>query len=162
MKQIFCITLALLSGVLAACALPGSVAPNTTNADELVRKLGKPSDMRPNPQGGEYWDYVYGPEGYTTWRYAIDKGRVVRSAEQLLTLERLHKVTPGVTNEAGVIEMLGRPRLISRFSHETAWEWRVNLQPERGFFIVRFGPDGIVRGAGIMADVFIDGDKGSP
>jgi hypothetical protein len=162
MKPIFCITLALLISVLAGCAMHGSIVPNTTTADELLKRLGKPSDMRPNPQGGEVWDYATGPEGYTTWRYAIDNKRMVRGADQLLTYERLHKVVAGVTTEAGVIELLGRPRLITRYSHESAWEWRVNMQPDRGIFFVRFGHDGIARGVGVLADISIDGDKGDP
>jgi hypothetical protein len=162
MKRIFCIALALLISVLAACAAPGSIVPNTTSADELVKKLGKPSDTRPNPQGGELWDYVYGPEGVTTWRYAVDNKRMVRSADQLITHERLYKVVPGVTTEAGVIELLGRPRLISRYSYETAWEWRVQLTGEMGIFFVRFTHDGIATGVGIQKDVTIDGDRGAP
>jgi hypothetical protein len=161
MKRLFRITLALLTGIVAGCAMHGATAPNTT-ADDLTKKLGKPSDTRPLAQGGEVWDYVTGPEGYTTWRYTIDSQRRVRSADQLLTYERLHKVAPGVTTEAGVIELLGRPRLVTRYSHETAWEWRVNLQPDRGIFYVRFGHDRIARGVGVLADVAIDGDRGDP
>jgi len=160
MKRIFCATVVLLIGVLAGCAMPGSIVPNTTTADELVKKLGKPTETRPNPQGGELWDYVYGPEGMATWRYAVDSGRTVRSADQLLTQERLHKVVPGVTNEAGVIDLLGRPRLVTRYSHETAWEWRVDLAPNKGIFIVRFSPDGLARGVGVMTDVMLDGGIG--
>jgi len=157
MKQILCIALVLLIGALAGCAQPGSIMPNTTTADELAKTLGRPTDKRPNRQGGEFWDYAYGPEGYVTWRYAIDDKRMVRSADQLLTHERLYKVVPGVTNEAGVIELLGRPRLVTRYRHETAWEWRVNLEPNRGIFVVRFGHDGLARGVGVMTDVTIDG-----
>ena len=162
MIRIFCITLALLIGVLAGCALPGSIVPNTTSADELVKKLGKPTDTRPNPQGGEFWDYAYGPEGTATWRYGIDGKRMVRSADQLLTQERLYNVVPGVTPEAGVIELLGRPRLVTRYSHETAWEWRVDLRPNTGIFVVRFSHDGLALGVGVLFDAHIDGDMGNP
>ena len=68
------LTALLIATGLAGCALPGAIAPNTTSADELVRKLGKPSDTRANPGGGEYWDYVYGPAGTQTWRYGVDGG----------------------------------------------------------------------------------------
>lgn len=160
MKRSLYILVVLMVGMLAGCALPGSIVPNTTTADELVRKLGKPTDTRPNPQGGEIWDYVYGPEGVATWRYAIDANRTVRSVEQLLTYERLYKVQAGVTTEAGVIDLLGRPRMISRYSHEIVWEWRVNLQPNMGIFIVRFGHDGVARGTGVLIDMQLDGDRG--
>jgi hypothetical protein len=156
MKAIYALLLGLMIAVLAGCASPGSIVPNTTTADELVQKLGKPSDKRPHPQGGEFWDYVYGPEGYTTWRYAVDKGGMVRSAEQLLTLDRLYKVVPGETNEAGVLELLGRPRMITRYRHEVVWEWRVHLSPVKGVYIVRFDFNGRALGVGVMEDVYMD------
>jgi hypothetical protein len=162
MKRIFCIFLALLVSILAGCASPGSIVPNTTTADELVGKLGKPTDIRGNPQGGEFWDYVYGPEGITTWRYGIDGKRMVRSADQIITQERLYKVMPGVTNEAGVLELLGRPRMVTRYAHESAWEWRVGLTGEMGIYFVRFGHDGVALGVGIQKDIYIDGDRGAP
>jgi hypothetical protein len=159
MQAIHALFLGLMIAVLAGCASPGSIVPNTTTAGELAQKLGRPSDKRANPQGGELWDYVYGPEGVTTWRYAIDTGGMVRSAEQLLTLEQLYKVVPGETNEAGVLELLGKPRLVTRYRQEVVWEWRVDLSPVRGFYIVRFGFDGRARGVGVVEDWPADGDR---
>ncbi len=158
MKQIHRLALLFIIGMLAGCASPGSIVPNTTTT-ELVQKLGSPSDKRADPRGGEFWDYVYGPEGFTTWRFAVDKG-VVRSAEQLLTLERLYKVVPGETNEAGVLDLLGKPRMITRYRHEIVWEWRVNLSPMKGLYLVRFGFDGRAHGVGILEDMPLsDGDR---
>ena len=155
MKQFFWMVLVLAAGMLAGCVNPGSIMPNTA-ADDLVKKLGKPTDTRRNAQGGESWDYVNGPEGVTTWRYVIDNNRTVRSVEQLVTHERLYKVVPGETNEAGVIELLGRPGMVTKYSHEVAWEWRANLSPNNGYFIVRFGHDGIARGVGVLTDLIMD------
>jgi hypothetical protein len=159
MKVIRALILALMIAALAACASPGSIVPNTTTAAELVQKLGRPGDKRANPQGGEFWDYVYGPEGFTTWRFAVDTSGMVRSAEQILTLERLHKVVPGETDEAGVLNLLGRPRSIIRFRHEVVWEWRVNLSPVRGVYIVRFDFNGRALGVGVMEDASTDSDR---
>jgi outer membrane protein assembly factor BamE (lipoprotein component of BamABCDE complex) len=158
MKQIYRLACLFIVCVLAGCASPGAILPNTTTT-ELVQKLGTPTDKRTDPRGGEFWDYVYGPEGYTTWRFAVDKGGIVRSSEQLLTLERLYKVVPGETNEAGVLELLGRPRMIVRYSHEVVWEWRVNLSPVKGVYLVRFGFDGRAHGVGVLEDMPLDGDK---
>jgi hypothetical protein len=163
MKSFIRLTLVLIIAVLAGCASPGSVVPNTTTADELLKKLGKPTDTRPNPQGGEFWEYAYGPEGIETWLYGIDSGRMVRSATQLLTEERLHRVVPGVTTEAQVRELLGRPRFITKFREETAWEWRVKVYSMPGFYVVRFGPNGVATGINILNDPQFDGDdKGNP
>ena len=153
----------LIIGALAGCASPGSVVPNATTADELLKKLGKPTDTRPDPQGGEFWEYAYGPQGTQTWLFGIDRSRMVRSATQLLTQERLHRVVPGVTTEAQVRELLGKPRRITRFREETAWEWRVDLNPTKGLYVVRFDPNGLATGINVLMDISADSNdrKGS-
>lgn len=148
--------------MLGGCALPGSIAPNSTSADELVKKLGKPTETRANSAGGEFWDYVYGPAGTETWRYAVDGGRTVRSVEQLLTYQRLYKVVTGVTTEREVRELLGKPSQISRLAMGPSWEWRVNLQPTMGNFVVNFNHKGIATSTAVLMDPSIDGDIGSP
>jgi len=53
----------LIAGFLGGCAMPGAVVANATTADELLMRLGQPTDKRVNPQGGEFLEYAYGPEG---------------------------------------------------------------------------------------------------
>ena len=67
---------------------------------------------------------------------------MVRSAEQLLTFERLYKVEPGVTTESQVRELLGRPAQVMNLAMGPAWEWRVDLSPNMGFFVVNFDRQG--------------------
>lgn len=148
-----------LVGVLAGCAIPSAIKPGAT-ADELTQKLGKPTEVRPGPDGGESWDYAYGPEGIHTWRFDLDRSRTVRAATQLLTEERLFRVVPGVTTEADVIELLGKPRDIVKFREEVAWEWRVAIGPEYGIYVVRFGPDGKATGYNVLKDFKYDSDRG--
>ncbi len=153
------ITLALLFTLLGGCASPSSIVLGSTGV-ELANKLGSPTDKRANPQGGEFWDYSYGPEGTETWRFTVDDGGVVRGAEQLLTHERLYKVAPGTT-EAGVMELLGKPRMVTRYRHETVWDWRVRLIANTGYFMVRFGSDGRALGVSVLEDMTTDGhDRG--
>lgn len=153
----------LIIAALASCAMPGAIVPNETTADELLKKLGKPTDTRRDAQGGELWEYAYGPEGTETWLFGIDGARMVRSATQLLTEERLHRVVPGVTTQAQVIELLGKPRLITQYREESAWEWRVNLRPTMGVYVVRFGPNGLATGINVLMDISTDSnDKGEP
>lgn len=147
----------IVLGTLAGCATPASVVPNNTTADELQQRLGKPTDTRANPQGGEYWEYAYGPMGTETWLFGIDRGRVVRSSTQLLTEERLYRVIPGVTTEAQVRELLGRPREITKLRYETAWEWRVDMSPNLGFYVVRFDSKGVATGINVLVDMSSDG-----
>lgn len=159
-KPDFLTPLLLTIALLAGCAMPSTIKPGAS-ADELLQKLGKPSETRPAPEGGESWDYVYGPEGVQSWRFDIDRGRTVRTATQLLTEERLQRVVPGVTTEAGVLTLLGKPREIVKYREETAWEWRVAIGPEYGIFVVRFGPDGKATGINVLRDMkFDDRDNG--
>lgn len=150
--------LLLILAILAGCAMPGSIVPGRATADELLQKLGKPTDTRVNPQGGEFWEYVYGPAGTQTWLFGIDRNRKVSSATQLLTQERLYRVVPGETTEAQVRELLGPPREVVRFREETAWEWNADLSPNQGVFVVRFGPDGRATGVNVLYDYSSDSD----
>jgi hypothetical protein len=151
----------LLSFLLGACALPGAIKPGTT-AEELTQKLGKPTDIRPGSDGGESWEYAYGPEGVQTWRYDLDRGRTVRTATQLLTQEQLYRVIPGTTTEAGVLALLGKPREKVMLAGESVWEWRVAIGPENGVFVVRFGPDGKATGYNVLKDFFSDDRDSGP
>jgi len=69
---------------------------------------------------------------------------------------------PGQTTEAGVMELLGRPARTFRYRHEVAWEWRVMLRPNTGFYIVRFDFNGVALGTGVLEDSRTDNnDRGS-
>lgn len=148
----------LFLGILAGCAIPSAIVPNQTTADELLQKLGKPTDKRVNPAGGEFWEYAYGPAGTQTWLFGVDSSRVVRSSTQLLTEERLNRIVPGQTTEAEVRALLGAPRDTTRFREETAWEWRVMIGPLPGIYVVRFDSRGLATGYNVLPDLMIDGN----
>lgn len=163
--HLFRMCAAMLVIVAAGCASPGAIAPNTTTADELSRQLGKPTEVRQSPQGGEFWDYAYGPAGLETWRFHVDQGRMVRSATQLLTLERLYRVVPGQTTMEQVRDLLGspHPRNITELplSGETAWEWRIQMEPTAslGAYVVRFDARGIAVGIHVLMETASDGKR---
>lgn len=159
MNRILRITIAtLLLGILAGCAMPSAIVPNQTTADELLQKLGQPTDKRVNPAGGEFWEYAYGPAGTQTWLFGVDPGRMVRSSTQLLTEERLQQIVPGQTTEAEVRALLGAPRDTTRFREEIAWEWRVMIGPLPGIYVVRFDSRGRATGYNVLPDLTIDGN----
>lgn len=160
MKSMLRITPAwIVLAVLAGCAFPASIATNIS-ADELAQKLGKPTETRPDPAGGEQWDYVYGPAGFETWRFGIDGGRVVRSKEQILTQQRLQQVVLGKTTQAQVRELLGKPSGITSYASGNTWDWRVDLVPTPGHFIVNFDSSGVATSVGVLMDMRIDNDRG--
>jgi hypothetical protein len=146
----------LIAGFLGGCAMPGAVVANATTADELLMRLGQPTDKRVYPQGGEFWEYAYGPEGTETWLFGIDQGRMVRSSEQLLSEERLRRIMPGKTTESEVRALLGKPGDITRYREETAWEWRARIGPDMGVYVVRFGADGRAIQYGVLKDYTTD------
>ncbi|RPI48168.1 MAG: hypothetical protein EHM59_01860 [Betaproteobacteria bacterium] len=150
----------LIIAMLAGCAMPSAIKPGVTTADELVQRLGQPTETRANPQGGESWDYVYGPEGVETWRFDVDSSRMVRSSTQLLTEERLKLIVPGKTTDADALALLGKPREITRYREEIAWEWRVQLGHEYGIYVVRFSPDGRALGYNVLRDAKSDDSYG--
>jgi hypothetical protein len=151
----------LLLGLIAGCANPGAIAPNVTTADELLKRLGSPTDKRANPAGGEFWEYAYGPAGVETWLFAVDSGRMVRTSTQLLTEERLNQVIPGQSTEAEIRALLGSPRDITRYGQETAWEWRVQIGPAYGVYVVRFDNAGRATGFNMLPDLLIDSNPDS-
>ena len=55
--------------------------------------------------------------------------------------------------------LLGRPAMITRYRHEVVWEWRADLSPMRGYYIVRFGFDGRANGVGVVEDMSDDGER---
>lgn len=134
--------MALITSLMGGCATPGAIVSGTTSADELHKRLGPPTERRSNPQGGELWEYAYGPEGTETWLFSVDQARMVRSSTQLLTEERLRLVEPGKSTEIEVRALLGKPGSITRHGNETVWEWRVSIGPDLGVYVVRFGADG--------------------
>lgn len=148
-------TTLLLIGALAGCAAPSAIRVGAS-ADEVQQRLGKPTEVLKGAQGGELWDYVYGPEGVESWRFAIGSNRKVAGTTQLLTQERLHRVVPGVSTADDVKMLLGKPREVINLGGETVWEWRVAIPPEVGVFVVRFGPDGKASGYNVLEDIKSD------
>ena len=87
---------------------------------------------------------------------------MISSSTQLLTEERLQRVTAGVTTQDEVKTLLGKPREIVKYREATAWEWRVAIGPEYGVFVVRFGPDGKTSGFNVLKDMMKDDRDSGP
>jgi hypothetical protein len=95
--------------------------------------------------GEEIWEYATGPEGVETYFVAFDRGGVVRSTEQALTLENISRLVPGKTTREETRALLGRPGDVSMMNGKEVWEWRFRpfgFIPE--ILAVSFGADGLV------------------
>jgi outer membrane protein assembly factor BamE (lipoprotein component of BamABCDE complex) len=95
--------------------------------------------------GEEVWEYATGPEGVETYLITFDSKGVVQSAEQVLTLDNIRRLTPGKTTREETRELLGRPGEVSMINGKEIWEWRFRpfgFIPE--ILAVSFGGDGLV------------------
>ncbi len=153
--------LPLLVMTLAACAGVRSVVPEQSTLSTVHQSLGSPTDIRFDRNGDELWEYARGPMGMETHLIrAGDNGRV-KSVTQLLTEEQFAKVVPGQMTKADVRHLLGRPSDQAFLYNGTSWSWRVDLKPETGHFVVRFGPNDVVVDKIILIDMSDgNGDKG--
>lgn len=136
-------------GVVAVLAAAGCAqfnAPSTPSgmaANDVRSRLGVPTDMR-TVGGVKVWDYVNGPQGFTTWRVTFDNADRVAKVDQILTAPRVHSLKPGQDSRDDVASLLGRPAEVTRYgAGYEVWTYR---------FI-----DGQDR---MLGDVFIDAGTG--
>ena len=141
-----------LTGVIAAslaaagCVSYGGFTPGVSTMSEVRSKSGRPTDVRLS-SGAEIWEYATGPEGYETYVVVFDGNGVVRSAQQVLTEDNIHRLIPGKTTREETRNLLGRPGDVYEMNARETWEWRFKPQgfpPE--ILVVSFGGDGLVSG----------------
>ncbi len=136
---------AFVAGVaLYGCVSYGGFAPGVSTMWDVKSRAGRPTDVR-FVHGEEVWEYATGPEGVETHVITFDSKGVVQSAEQVLTLENIRRLTPGKTTREETRELLGRPGEVSMMNGKEVWEWRFRpfgFIPE--ILAVSFGRDGLV------------------
>lgn len=156
---------AVLAGVLAACAGPGSIVPKESTISDVKDRLGPPTDIRFDAAGNEYWEYARGPQGTETFLYQIGKDGRVASATQLLTQSQVDRIVRGQSTKAEVRSLLGRPANQRFFRNGTVWEWRAMINITPGYYAVRFDDRGVAQEVMVLPDASADGqdkgDKGS-
>jgi hypothetical protein len=130
------VVIALFSGC-AQFALP-SIATGTT-ASEVRARVGTPTDER-SIAGRKAWDFVQGPQGFTTWRVSFDGADRVASVEQILTERRIQNIEAGTHSREDVANLLGRPAEITQFrmKGEDVWTYRFLDVQERKLGDVHF------------------------
>jgi outer membrane protein assembly factor BamE (lipoprotein component of BamABCDE complex) len=96
-----------------------------TSASDVRGRLGAPNDER-TIDGRKAWDYVQGPQGFTTWRVNFDGSDRVASVEQILTERRIQSLERGKHGKEDILALLGRPAATIQFSAmgEEVWTYR--------------------------------------
>jgi hypothetical protein len=135
--------LSLLVGVLAACAAPGDFVPEKSTITEVRARAGTPTDIRFSRNGDELWEYATGPSGTETYLLQFGRNGQLKAVTQLLTEERFAKVVPGQTTKAAARDLLGRPSDQVFIDNAASWRWHVRAGGRTGYFVVRFGPEGV-------------------
>lgn len=114
---------AVLIMLMTGCAqfsIP-STAPGTSSND-LRTRVGAPTDER-TIAGPKAWDYVQGPQGFTTWRVSFDGADRVAKVEQILTERRIMSVNNAKLTREDVSNLLGRPIGVSKFAGGASEVW---------------------------------------
>jgi hypothetical protein len=136
---------AIAMGVaLCGCVSYGGFTAGVSTTFDVRSRAGRPTDVR-FVRGDEVWEYATGPEGVETHVITFDSKGVVQSAEQVLTLENIGRLTPGKTTREETRELLGRPGEVNMINGKEIWEWRFRpfgFIPE--ILAVSFGRDGLV------------------
>jgi len=137
---------------LAGCAsytLDGrALVPGQSRVNDVKAQLGVPSDRITLPNGSAVWYYATGPMGHTTNAVRLSSDGVVQSVEQVLTVENLAKLVPGVTRDSEVKEVLGPPWRITRLDRQerNVWEYRMYGQEQDDYNLyVQLSDDDTVR-----------------
>ncbi len=128
----------------AGCVSYGGFAPGVSTMSEVRSKSGRPTDVRLS-SGEEIWEYATGPEGYETYVVVFDGNGVVRSAQQVLTEDNIHRLVRAKTTREETRNLLGRPGDVYEMNGSETWEWRIKplgFLPE--ILVVSFGSDGLV------------------
>ena len=129
---------------LCGCVSYGGFTPGVSTMWDVKSRAGRPTDVR-FVHGEEVWEYATGPEGVETHVITFDRKGVVQSAEQVLTLDNIRRLTPGKTTREETRELLGRPGEVNMINGKEIWEWRFRpfgFIPE--ILAVSFGGDGLV------------------
>ena len=154
LKQFVAGVVALLLAGCASYAGRGLV-PGQSTARDVEALMGAPDDRRTDANGDTVLYYPRGPEGVHTYAARISPGGVLKSIEQLLTVENLKMLVPGVTTADQVREHFGPPRRFSRLERQQrdVWEYYMyGWEPEPHFLYVQLSDDGIVREVLLLKD----------
>lgn len=144
------------AGALAAALLPAcdgfnlqEIRPGITTQAEVRARLGEPSFIHRNDDGGATWEYNRQPAGSRCYMIGFGRDGIVSRVEQALNAANYARITPGL-NPDQVRRILGAPGSKAVFANlgEEIWEWRIAGVPpiDETYLMVHFNlDDGTVR-----------------
>ena len=117
----------MLALTLSACTqFNAPKVPPGAAAAEVRAQLGAPTEERQLAGGVRAWDYVGGPQGFTTYRVLFDSADRVTAVRQLLSELNFRGIQKDVSTRDDVLALIGQPRETMRFplSQTEVWTYR--------------------------------------
>ena len=129
--------------------------PGRSTSKDVEAMLGAPSERLSLRDGASAWYYTRAGGGRETMAVRFSAGGVVQSIEQVLTVQSIAKLAPGVTTAREVREILGPPLRVTRQDRQARNIWEYQMYNEAQFdfdLFVQFSEDGVVREVHFMKD----------
>lgn len=138
-------TALLAVAALTACDRPSRLEEGLSTEMDVRKEFGEPVTITNNTDGSRVFEYPRQPEGFKNFRIVIGPDGKMASLRQLLTIDNVARVQPGMT-QLQVLELLGRPAAKRRYDlkNEEAWEWRFKPVNEARLFTATFDAGGRV------------------
>jgi hypothetical protein len=130
-----------------------TLVPGQSSAAEVEQLMGPVAERR-SAAGGEtiLW-FPRLPYGRVSYAARIGKDDRLIAVEQRLTRENLDRLSPGVSRESEVRDLLGPPQRIDPFPRMEREVWTYQAQGmEPQLMIVQFSRDGVLREAYMFND----------
>ena len=135
--------------LLAACAsYSGStLKPGVSTVAEVEATMGKPALVREGAGGEKVYWYPRLPMARESFAARISPEGKLISVEQRLTDQHIAKIRPGQSTAEDVLDILGPPADVYRYSRQQreAWEYPLRKPPQRRTLYVQMSPDKVVR-----------------
>lgn len=140
---------------LAGCAGydGGNLVPGRSTGAEVEKSMGPSRDKRAGPDGETVLWFPRLPAGRVSYAARIGKNDRLIAIEQRLTAENVQKLTPGVSRESDVRDVLGPPQRADPFPRmqRDVWTYQAQgIQPQ--LIVVQFSMDSILREAYMFDD----------
>jgi len=140
-------TAVLLAGGCASYDGAGLV-PGRSTAQEVEALMGPPAERIAAADGTATWFYPRGPFGPHTYAVQLSAGGVVRSVEQVLTLQNIAKIRLGETTAKQVRALIGPPWRTAHLDRQQREVWIYNIVDQIDtphILSVQMSSDGVVR-----------------